>query len=152
MINLVKAEVVDSKIITEIKKLAYNDETRRFGPGRDGGPPGYESEEETQYLIKNHLFYKIMLDNKIIGFFWLHGDDSKFYELEDLCIHPEYHNKGFGFKSMKLMEELHPHIKKWVLGTPYYSVRNQHLYEKIGYKKTGQTEDDFLFLYEKLID
>ncbi|MBW9157377.1 GNAT family N-acetyltransferase [Clostridium tagluense] len=152
MINIIKAEVEDSKIITEIKKLAYNDETRRFGPGRDGGPPGYESQEETERLIKDYLFYKIMIGNNIIGFFWLHGEDNKFYELEDLCIHPEYHNKGYGFKTLKLIEELHPQIKKWVLGTPYYSVRNQHLYEKVGYKKTGQTEDGFLFFYEKLID
>ncbi|MCL6458823.1 MAG: N-acetyltransferase, partial [Gorillibacterium sp.] len=65
-------------------------------------------------------------------------------------IHPDYHNKGFGFQTMLLAEQLHPEIKKWVLGTPYYSISNQHLYEKAGYQKTGQTEDGFLFLYEKL--
>lgn len=69
MIKLIKAEVEDTKVITEIKRLAYNDETRRFGPWRDGGPLGYDSEEETQRLIKNYLFYKIMFENKIIGFF-----------------------------------------------------------------------------------
>ncbi len=151
MINIVKAELTDSKVITEIKKFAYNDETSRFGPGRDGGPPGYDSEEETRRLIKNYLCYKIILDNDIIGFFWLHGVEQEFYELEDLCIHPKYHNKGFGFKTMSLMEEIHPQIKRWILGTPYYSVRNQYLYEKAGYKKTGQSEDGFLFFYEKLI-
>jgi len=52
---------------------------------------------------------------------------------------------------MRLMEEMHPQIKRWILGTPYYSVRNQYLYEKAGYKKTGQSEDGFLFFYEKLI-
>ncbi|GCD12559.1 GNAT family N-acetyltransferase [Clostridium tagluense] len=102
-------------------------------------------------LIKKFLFYKITLNSNIIGFFWLHSVETESYELEDLCIHPEYHNKGYGFNTMKLMEELHPQIKKWVLGTPYYSVKNQYLYEKIGYKKTGQTEDGFLFFYEKLI-
>jgi len=81
MINIVKAELIDSKVITEIKKLAYNDETRRFGPGRDGGPSGYDSEEETRRLIKNYLCYKIIFDNDIIGFFWLHGVDQEFYEL-----------------------------------------------------------------------
>lgn len=151
MFTILKAEIEDSKILTEIKKLAYNDETRRFGPGRDGGPTGYDCEEETRRLIENYLAYKIMLDNSIIGFFWLQKQDDGCYELEDLCIHPKQHNKGFGFKTMKLMEELHPEIKKWTLGTPYYSVRNQYLYEKVGYKKIGQTEDGFLFLYEKNI-
>ena len=151
MINIVKAEAEDYKYITEIMTLAYNDETRRFGPGRDGGPPGYDSQEVTQRLIKEFLFYKITLDSKIIGSFWLNKVETESYELEDFCIYPEYHNKGFGFKAMKLMEDLHPEIKKWVLGTPHYSVRNQYLYEKMGYKRIGQTEDGFLFLYEKLI-
>ncbi len=33
----------------------------------------------------------------------------------------------------------------------HYSVKNQYLYEKAGYSKTGDTEDGFLFLYEKVI-
>jgi hypothetical protein len=37
MIKIEKAQMEDVEVITEIKKLAYNDETRRFGPGRDGG-------------------------------------------------------------------------------------------------------------------
>ncbi len=151
MIIIKRAEVEDYKIITEIKMLAYNDETRRFGPGRDGGPFGYDSEEETQRLIKKYLFYKIMLDNKIIGSFWLYGEDDKSYELEDLCIYPEYHNKGFGFEALRLMERLHPQTRTWRLATPHYSVKNQYLYEKFGYRKTGQSEDGFLFFYEKLI-
>lgn len=48
------------------------------------------------------------------------------------------------------MEEDHPYIHKWSLGTPCYSVRNRHLYEKSGYKRTGVTDDGFIFLYEKI--
>lgn len=149
MIKLQKALVSDAEIITEIKKQAYNDETRRFGPGRDGGPPGYDSIEENKRLICKFDVYRILLHNKIIGCFWLRKKGEYHYELEDLCIHPKYHNKGYGKKVISLMEEMFPHIKKWTLGTPCYSVRNQHLYEKMGYNKISEVEDGFLFLYEK---
>ncbi|GMQ64195.1 GNAT family N-acetyltransferase [Vallitalea maricola] len=149
MIKLQEALITDAKIITEIKKEAYNDETRRFGPGRDGGPTGYDSIEENKRLIDEFDVYKILLSKQIIGCFWLKKEGQYHYELEDFCIHPKHHNKGYGKTVMILMEEMLPYIKKWTLGRPHYSVRNQHLYEKMGYKKIGEVEDGFLFLYEK---
>jgi len=149
MIHFEKAVIEDSEKIAEIKKCAYNDETRRFGPGRDGGPTGYDSVEENRRLINTFPVYKIMLEDKIIGCFWMNKEGEQHYELEDICIHPEHHNKGYGTKAMELIENQFIDISKWTLGTPHYSVRNQHLYEKMGYKKIAVTEDGFLFLYEK---
>lgn len=152
LLTIQRANLEDVVRITEIKKFAYNDETRRFGPGRDGGPAGYDSLEETKKLISTFDFFKVLLDSEIIGCFWIHKIGDQNYELEDFCIDPNYHNKGYGKETMLLMERQHPEIKKWSLGTPYYSVRNQYLYEKIGYIKIGESEDGFLYFYEKLVD
>lgn len=149
MVKIEKAKLEDAEIITEIKTLAYNDETRRFGPGRDGGPKGYDSLEETKILMSKFYYYKILCDNEIVGCFWLNNIGEKQFELEDFCIYPKHHNKGYGKSAMKLMEEMFSEVDKWVLGTPYYSIRNQHIYEKMGYVKVGEAEDGFLFLYEK---
>lgn len=35
MLSIEKANYKDAEIIVEIKTNAYNDETNRFGPGRD---------------------------------------------------------------------------------------------------------------------
>jgi len=45
-------------------------------------------------------------------------------------------------------------VKKWSLDTPYLSYRNHHFYEKMGYKKVGETQLEKgskfrLFEYEK---
>jgi hypothetical protein len=48
------------------------------------------------------------------------------------------------------MEEKHKDIKIWTLSTFKLSLKNQHLYEKMGYVKIGQ--DKRGFLYEKNID
>lgn len=50
------------------------------------------------------------------------------------------------------IEKLYKAPSKWILATPYYSVRNQHLYGKAGFKKVGESEDKFLFLYEKYVE
>lgn len=73
-------------------------------------------------------------------------------QLDNFCIYPKHHNKGYGTKAMQLMEELYPEVKKWNLGTPHYNVRNQHLYEKMGYRKIGTSDNNFIYQYEKLKD
>ena len=72
------------------------------------------------------------------------------FELQDFCIDPIYQNKGYGAKAIKIMEEKHKDIKIWTLSTFKFSLKNQHLYEKMGYVKIGQ--DKRGFQYEKNID
>jgi GNAT superfamily N-acetyltransferase len=152
MLSIEKASCEDAEIIVKIKTNAYNDETNRFGPGRDGGPGGYNDLNETIRLMNMFDYYKIIYENTIIGGFWLHKVENDCMELEDFCISPKYHNKGFGYKALKQMEKLYKAPSKWILGTPYYSVRNQYLYEKVGFKKVGESEDEFLFFYEKYVE
>lgn len=151
-IKIEKATINDSDLITKINTDAYNDETNRFGPGRNGGPSGYNEVNVILDLLKKFPCYKIIMEDAVIGWFWLHEHNASTVELEDFCIAPQYHNKGYGYKVLLKMHELKPEKKKWVLGTPYYSIKNQYLYEKAGYIKTGVTEDGFLFLYEKVVE
>lgn len=147
-IEILKATVQDKYVITDINTRAFNDETNRFGPGRDGGPEGYNIVEEVAGGLSHNDSYKIMLGDELIGWFWLRQVDDNTIELEDFCIDPLHHNKGYGYQSMLKMFDLKPEIRKWTLGTPHYSISNQYLYEKVGYKKTGISPDGFLFLYE----
>jgi ribosomal protein S18 acetylase RimI-like enzyme len=151
MLTLKKADIGDAECITRIKIAAYNQEFRDFGPGTDGGPPDYTSVECTKEGIQTNLYYVIMLDTTMIGSFWLQEREHAHFELEDFVIHPRFQNKGYGRHCLQLMEAQHPEITKWSLGTPTFSVRNQHLYEKMGYTQVGKSDDGFLLLYEKII-
>ena len=88
----------------------------------------------------------------IIGSFWVHKASINSVELEDFCITPLYQNKGYGLKALALMESLYPNVQKWILGSPYYNTKNQHIFEKAGFKHIGGNNQNFLFLYEKDID
>jgi len=152
MIYLEKVNINDAKKIVEVKKLAYTDEDIRFGEGKGDYLEHIGNEGFISWCMDRYLLYKIMLDGDIIGTFWLdHETDDRpnHFELQDFCIVPDYQNKGYGVKAMELMEKLHQDIKIWSLETSTLSVRNHHLYEKMGYKKIGQTED--CVRYEKIV-
>jgi GNAT superfamily N-acetyltransferase len=152
MIYLEKAKIGDAEKIVEVRKLAYTDEDIRFGEGRGDYLKYIGNVDFVLWCMDRFLLYKIMLDGIIIGTFWLDhetDDRANHFELQDFCIIPEYQNRGYGAKTIELMEKLHKNIEIWSLETSSFSVRNQYLYEKMGYRRIGQTEDSIL--YEKII-
>ncbi len=153
MIYIEKAKIGDAEKIVEVKRLAYTDEDIRFGGGRGDYLKYIGDVDFISWCMNRYLLYKIMLGGIIVGTFWLdHETDDRLdhFELQDFCIIPEYQNKGYGAKAMELMEKLHQNIIIWSLGTATFSIRNQHLYERMGYKKVGQTEENVI--YEKIIN
>lgn len=152
MIYLEKAVKEDAKKIVESRRLAYTDEDIRFGEGRGTYLEYIGDTNFVFWCLDRFQLYKILLDGEIIGSFWLdHETDDRqdHFELQDLCIIPQYHNRGYGRRSIELMEQLHPATKIWTLQTSCMSIRNQHLYEKMGYKRIG--EKDGNILYEKVL-
>jgi GNAT superfamily N-acetyltransferase len=155
-LKVCRVEVENAEIITKTKTMAYRDEKEKFKPIDEKVPKWFYDEwyvdiEETKRLIKSFFCYKVLLEDKVIGTFWLRNIDEKTIELEDFCILPEFQGRGYGFKLLSMMENLYPKISKWSLTTPFYSVRNHHLYEKAGYIKVGTRAEDTVFLYEKII-
>lgn len=148
MIALEKAEIVDAKEITEIKKAAYNQEINRY-LGRNGGPPGYDRVESEMDIIGRFPAYKIMLDGKIIGAFFLIPLEENRMRFEDFVIDPAYQGKGYGFRTLQLAEQLYSNIQEWYLSTPIFSVGNQHLYEKFGYREISRNEDEIEYCKTK---
>lgn len=145
MLKIIPATIKDANLITKIKTKAYDDEMVNFGPDHDiseiWGPQWYSDPKGTERLISEFYYYKILVDNDVIGCFWLQTVGEDAVELEDFCILPEFQNKGYGLRSLIEMESLFPDKKKWILGTPYYSIKNHYLYEKAGYVKIGESEN-----------
>lgn len=148
MLRIERAQLEDADIIKDINTMAFNDEMNRV-LGRDGGPPGYNTREEHVKLIKKFLVYKVVKENTVIGSLFLVDHTPEHYSLESFCIYPEYQNRGYGFGTLKLIEEKHPEVKKWTLESMKGSDRIQHLYEKFGYKKVS--EEEWFYCYEKTI-
>lgn len=151
MIHFKKANISDAEEIVELKVRAFSEEVLLYG----FGPPGYDSVEKEKKLIENGFYYKILDNSKIIGGIIIFDKGNGHFRLGGLFIDLDYQNKGVGTKSIEFIEKEFSKVKKWSLETPYLSYRNHHFYEKMGFKKIGETypqENEFnLFEYEKVI-
>lgn len=66
--------------------------------------------------------------------------DNQMYRISPIFILPEHQGKGIAQKVFTLVERIYDNAKLWELDTIMQEERNCHLYEKIGYKKTGETK------------
>ena len=152
--NFKKATLSDANVIAIIKRDAYTNESKLFPhhSKKDNIDQVYDDLDEILDIIRSFDYFLIIHRDVIIGSFWVHKASDSSVELEDFCILPSYQNQGFGYNALMLMESLYPSIEKWILGTPCYNTKNQHLYEKAGFKRVGNISDCVLYLYEKQIN
>lgn len=152
MIIFSKAEVKDAEEIVKAKVEAFTDEVKLYG----FGPDGYDNVNIQREIIKRFNSYKIMDGEKIIGGITCIEKTCGEFLISGLYVMRAYQNKGVGTMAIKFIEKEYPHGKVWTLETPYKSFRNHHFYEKMGYKKVGESNpikeksDFYLFKYEKV--
>jgi ribosomal protein S18 acetylase RimI-like enzyme len=95
-----------------------------------------------------HKVLKAVIDGKIIGSVKCVERDGTCHIVK-LIVHPEYQNRGVGTALMREIERLHPQAKRFELFTGWKSVKNIHLYEKLGYKtfETKVISDKLKFVF-----
>jgi ribosomal protein S18 acetylase RimI-like enzyme len=116
--------------------------------------------------IRKNQMYKIIFDNHIISVFvlnkeydgeysnglWEYKGDN-FMVLHRLCVNTEYQNKGFGTRTMLCIEEYlkNTGIESIRLDTFSKNQAALQLYNKLGYKKTGEANwrKGLFYLLEK---
>lgn len=145
MSEIKKASIEDAQLITDIKIKAFNKEIQTY-LGRNGGPPGYDKVESEIYIINHFIAYKIELDNQIIGALFLIPLGNSKMRFEDFVIEPSFQGKGYGFRTMELVEKTYSDIYEWQLSTPVFSIGNQHLYEKFGYIEVSKNEYEIEYI------
>ncbi len=98
--------------------------------------------------------YVFMVDNRPVGSVRVivRGDTCK---ISALAVLPEYQNRGMAQSALREIEGKYPGVKKWVLNTILEEPGNCHLYEKLGYVRTGRVKviNDRLTIvdYEKVV-
>ena len=107
-------------------------------------------------MIQKADYFKILLDDEIIGGVILLPDKgNNICIVARVYIHPDHHNKGLGKAVFKMIEEKYDWVKKWVLDTPEWAVRNHRFYTSIGYVKISEVyskEDGFnLWYFQKTV-
>lgn len=142
-IRLVVALETDAEQIRNLMVAVERDEADRwYDNGEKPFIPDYDSVDMQKYHMWDKRYYKIMDNEVLAGVLLISYTGREHARVDRFYIHPAFQNKGIGSKVIHLMEEMYPMVKIWTLDTIQKSVRNHNFYEKNGYEKVGEDEDE----------
>jgi RimJ/RimL family protein N-acetyltransferase len=119
------------------------------------GPPGYDSPDWQRRAARRGHLYKLLEGDRVIGGFVLFCREDDTVELGRAFLEPEAQDRGAGARLLAFSESVLPGTKRMLLDTPVWNLRNQHVYEKAGYRRIGEidTGEGFpLIQYEKRLE
>lgn len=154
-VTIEKATITDAAKLTAIKKRTFDKEVENWLPNQEDiidnniKPPGYSSIDMTKYMIRELEYYKVLKDDEIIGGIIITVSGKYFGRIDRIFIDPNYQGKGIGSRVIQLVEKKFPHIRIWNLETSSKQVNNHRFYEKMGYKTTYESEEEYG--YEKQV-
>jgi GNAT superfamily N-acetyltransferase len=152
-ITFERATPADAQTLVNIQMAAFHHDSVIYPGVEMGGPPGYDSVEFALQKMREHDYYKILADGRIVGGIVVWTLEDGHFHLDLLYIDPDFHNHGIGKQAMQFIERTYP-ARQWTLDTPGYALRNQRFYEKFGYVKVAESIEEggiILFVYEKRV-
>lgn len=139
MIQFQRAQPHDAEALARAARRAFDSDVE-YGAAEPCGPPGYDSPATHQEWMKACHYYKIEVDDQIVGAVLAHPSGEDSYEMCGIFIDPDVHRQGIGRAAMQFIESAYPHAKRWTLGTPAWNTRTPSFYESLGYTNTGLDE------------
>ena len=107
-----------------------------------GTNPGVEPLSRVEDRMKQPFtdYYLILMEDLIIGAIRIVRRSNTICRVSPIFILPEHQGRGFAQRAMLCAEALYPDVKLWQLDTILQEEKLCHLYEKLGYLRTGEIE------------
>ena len=147
--HIKKARQRDAATLARISKRAFHSDIHCGAPGL-GGPPGYKSEAWQRKMMHIGQYYRILVDDQIVGGVIVFRQQPRCYELGRIFVDPDFQNQGIGTQAFEFLWKEFPLAKKWTLGTPAWNRRTRHFYKKVGFVEVGTDGHDGI-LFERQI-
>ena len=139
-IERVRASVNDAETIWHMQRIAFAELLARYQDYDTN--PGNEPLEKVlwRFSFPATHFYFIRAEGECAGVIRVidHHDESP-RKISPLFVMPEFRGKGIAQAAIRAAEEIHG-PDNWSLGTILQEKGNCHLYEKMGYRQTGETK------------
>ena len=145
---ITEAGPADCAALAATSKLAFDADILVGGPA--GGPPGYDSPDWHRIMLGEARVFTLAVDGEIAGGAIVFPSSPEAAYLGRIWLVPALQNRGLGKEAMRLVEGSFPGVRRWRLGTPTWNLRNQHFYQRCGYRVAGAEGSDGV-LFEKLI-
>lgn len=139
--ELIRAELKDAEKILAMQRAAFWELYQRYQDTQTN--PAMETLDRMQGRFKYpFLYYYLIRENgQDIGAVRIYDEkeEGKDKVLSSIFILPSYRNQGFAQKAIRQVEKIHG-TAHWKLDTIGEEKGNCYLYEKMGYRRTGETE------------
>lgn len=136
-VSLTKATDDDAKLIFDIQVEAFMPLLDKYKDYETNPANEFIKKVTTRINNPNGGFYKILADNTLVGAISIYWREEVQFWISPMFILPSNQGKGIAQKAITLIEEMFPQATTWELATILEEKRNCHLYEKMGYIKTG---------------
>lgn len=152
IITIIKATNNDAEKLTEIKKRTFDEEVNKWLTNREDvidyniQPPGYSSIEMTKYMIRELEYFKVLQNEEIVGGIIVTISGKSYGRIDRIFIDPSYQGKGIGSRVINLIEDEFPNVRIWDLETSSRQTNNHYFYEKMGYKTTFESDDEYGYM------
>ncbi|PGM95460.1 GNAT family N-acetyltransferase [Bacillus cereus] len=152
MIFIEKATILDAEKLTEIMKRTFDEEAKQWLPDQEKiidyniQPPGYSSVEMTIYSIEELDYFKVILDEEIVGGIIVTISGKSYGRIDRIFVDSIHQGKGIGSQVIDLIEEEFPSVRIWDLETSSRQINNHHFYKKMGFETIYETEDEYCYV------
>ena len=138
--QLIRATASDAERILYLQQLAFAALLEKYQDG-DYNPARESLERIRQKLQQPETYYYfIEVDGETVGGIRVVVPGEHFPKrISPLFILPEFRGRGYAQRAILLAEQRHG-ADHWSLDTILQEPGNCYLYEKMGYRKTGQTK------------
>ncbi|QPC48093.1 GNAT family N-acetyltransferase [Mangrovibacillus cuniculi] len=109
-------------------------------------PPGFDSVSANEYMWRELDYYKVSQNQELIGGIIVTITGRQYGRIDRIFINPEYQGAGIGSYAMKHVEALYPNVRLWDLETSARQLSNHHFYEKLGFKRVFETEEEISYV------
>lgn len=140
-VELDKAEFKDLNTILQMQKEAFAELYAKFQDTKTS--PATEEYKDILFRFNQPetTYYFITSEKVKVGVIRIvdHKDGVTRKRISPIFIMPEYRNQGYAQQAIKEAERIHGE-NHWKLDTILQEKGNCYLYEKLGYRQTGKTE------------
>ena len=140
MIELKKAEPQDCGAIHAMQVEAFAELLEKYGDTATN--QGAEPLERIEARMAQDAtdYYLILAKGHQIGAVRVQRLPENVCRVAPIFILPAFQGKGYAQAAMGALEEMYPQAEAWRLDTIKEEAKLCHLYEKLGYRRTGQEE------------
>ncbi len=138
--SLIRANITDASQLHAMQTEAFRELLENYQDFDTN--PGNEPLEKTIARLgqTSTYFYFILADGRQAGAIRVVDQgNSKPKRISPLFILPQFRNRGLAQKAILAVQRLHGDTN-WMLDTILQEKGSCHLYEKLGYRKTGNTQ------------